>query len=186
MTGRKGLTWVTALTVASLLLGGGAMNALADGHGRDGGRGGGGQGNAGHQQQQKPEEHKDNGKHEGEASRPAAPAVVQNGPSQTQATNRHDDDDDRGKPVVDRKRDDDDEDEDEDLVTRPERVTDEVRPGLGCGDDNHRHTGPPGNPDKECKQHEDANDDDDDANTATVAAANDDLSIAVVDDRDDN
>src|SRR5438477_65207 len=50
MTGRKGLTWVTALTIASLLLGGGALNALADEHG--GGKGGNGRGGAVHQQQQ--------------------------------------------------------------------------------------------------------------------------------------
>src|SRR6266849_111701 len=53
MNGRRRLTWVTALTVASLLLGGGALNALAEGHG--GGNGdhgtGGGQGKSDHQQQ---------------------------------------------------------------------------------------------------------------------------------------
>lgn len=27
----------------------------------------------------------------------------------------------------------------------------QYRPGLGCGDKNHVHTGPPGNPDKTCK-----------------------------------
>jgi hypothetical protein len=27
----------------------------------------------------------------------------------------------------------------------------QYRPGLGCGDKNHTHTGPPGNPDKTCK-----------------------------------
>jgi hypothetical protein len=27
----------------------------------------------------------------------------------------------------------------------------QYRPGLGCGDQNHIHTGPPGNPDKTCK-----------------------------------
>jgi hypothetical protein len=26
----------------------------------------------------------------------------------------------------------------------------QYRPGLGCGDKNHIHTGPPGNPDKTC------------------------------------
>src|SRR6516165_4086586 len=45
MTGRRRLTWVTALTVASLLVGSSALSALADG-GRDGSRhGNGGQGN---------------------------------------------------------------------------------------------------------------------------------------------
>lgn len=33
------------------------------------------------------------------------------------------------------------------LVTGPGRVTDGVRPGWGCGDENHLHSGPPGNPD---------------------------------------
>jgi len=28
----------------------------------------------------------------------------------------------------------------------------QYRPGLGCGDKNHTHTGPPGNPDKTCKK----------------------------------
>jgi hypothetical protein len=28
----------------------------------------------------------------------------------------------------------------------------QYRPGLGCGDQNHIHTGPPGNPDKTCKK----------------------------------
>ena len=37
------------------------------------------------------------------------------------------------------------------LVTPPGRVTGESRPGLGCGDDNHTHTGAPGNPDKTCR-----------------------------------
>ena len=27
----------------------------------------------------------------------------------------------------------------------------QYRPGLGCGDQNHIHTGPPGNPNKTCK-----------------------------------
>jgi len=39
MTGRTRLSWVTALTVASLLLGAGTLNALADNHGK--GHGGG-------------------------------------------------------------------------------------------------------------------------------------------------
>jgi hypothetical protein len=52
MSGRKRLTWVTALTIASLLIGSGALNALAEGHG-PGERGGssGDPGNSGHQQQ---------------------------------------------------------------------------------------------------------------------------------------
>jgi hypothetical protein len=44
-----------------------------------------------------------------------------------------------------------------DEVDEPDRVTGATRPGLGCGDDNHVHTGPPGNPDKECKpKHDDS------------------------------
>lgn len=81
MSGRTGLTWVTALTVASLLLGGGALTALADGHG-GGKQGGGGHAAVVHQQ------------------------------------DRHNDDD---------------------LVKQPDRVTGEVRPGKGCGDQNHEH-----------------------------------------------
>jgi hypothetical protein len=41
----------------------------------------------------------------------------------------------------------------------------EERPGLGCGDRNHIHTGPPGNPDKTCKDR-----DDQDAGDVSVAA----------------
>ena len=51
MSGRNGLTWVTALTIASLLLGSGALNALAEGHGGGDHGGASGRGNAGHQQQ---------------------------------------------------------------------------------------------------------------------------------------
>ncbi len=32
------------------------------------------------------------------------------------------------------------------LVTPPGRPTGQDRPGWGCGDENHNHTGPPGNP----------------------------------------
>ena len=76
MASRIQLGLVTTLTVASLLLGGGAMNALA----------------------------KDNDNGKGNSG-------------------------DHG----------------------PSLVTGESRPGLGCGDTNHVHTGAPGNPDKECK-----------------------------------
>ena len=51
MSGRTRLSWVTALTVTTLLLGAGTLNALADGHG---GRGqGGGSGKVEHQQAKK-------------------------------------------------------------------------------------------------------------------------------------
>jgi hypothetical protein len=148
MTGRKGLTWVTALTIASLLLGGGALNALANGRG-GGDHGGGNRGQPEHQQQ-------------------ASPAQVNHGnsvqhqPSDAGNANK---DKDKGQDV-DRH---DNNDQDADLVTPPARVTDEERPGLGCGDDNHIHTGPPGNPDQECNSHGDngdeqgVTDDDDDA-----------------------
>jgi hypothetical protein len=89
MTSRIQLGLVTILTVASLLLGGGAMNALA----KDNGHGKGQAKQAEHAQQ-------------------AISADVEN---------------------------------------EPNRVTGESRPGLGCGDRNHVHTGPPGNPDKECE-----------------------------------
>lgn len=164
MTGRTGLTWVTALTVASLLLGGGAINALAEGRGGGHG-GGGGQGNSGHQQQQQQQTpnvvHKDDGKPQNSA----------------QPTNKHEDND------VERHQNDNGDEANDDLVTRPDRVTDEVRPGKGCGDQNHEHER-----NDECKHKEDADDEnDDDANVATVASAGvDDMTSAVVDDRDDN
>ena len=73
-------------------------------------------------------------------------------------------------------------DDNEDLVTPPARVTDDDRPGLGCGDDNKTHTRAPGNPDKMCKPHggddEDQSMTTDDAsaavNVAGVTAENDD------------
>jgi hypothetical protein len=83
---RAKLSWVTALTVASLLLGGGALNALADEHGNHG---------HGH------------------------------GPPPTIT---HDQDAD-------------------DVTTSV--VTEEIRPGLGCGDADD-HSGAPGNPDLKC------------------------------------
>jgi hypothetical protein len=139
LTGRTGLTWVTALTVASLLLGGGALNALAEERG-GGHRGGGGQGNSGHQQQQQQQEkpavgHKDDDK----------PQTTAN------PTTKHEDDHDVG-----RKRNLDDNKDKDDLVTKPDRVTDDVRPGNHC--------------DGECNDHDDG----------------DDMTTSVVDDRDDN
>jgi hypothetical protein len=101
MASRTRLGLVTALTVASMLLGGGAMNALAKEHGH--------------------------GNKHGKVEHAQATAAVS------------------------------------DVVDAPDRVTGETRPGLGCGDDNHVHTGPPGNPDKECKaKHTDNHEEDDD------------------------
>jgi hypothetical protein len=114
MSGRSRLSWVTALTVASLLLGGGALNALADEHGNGWGHNSG-PGNVEHQQQ--------------------ATEVRQ--------------DDGRGPNRGD--------DEDDDLVTPPVRATGDIRPGKGCGDENHEHLR-----NAECKdKHNDADDDDD-------------------------
>jgi hypothetical protein len=91
MTSRIRLGLVTALTVSSMLLGGGAMSALAKEHGN-------GRGHA-----------------KAEQARSAAA----------------------------------------DILAAPDSVTGGTRPGLGCGDKNHVHTGPPGNPDKECTEPED-------------------------------
>src|SRR6266851_2024528 len=121
MTGSRRLTWVTALTVASLLLGGGALNALAEGRGH----GDGGQAKPEHQQ-------KDKSAEGGEA------AVVQLAPkvhpNPAHDSVKHKDEDNVNQNAdVDRKNGGDD---DEDLVTPPARVTNEERPGLGCGDKN--------------------------------------------------
>ena len=145
MTGRRRLSWVTALTVLSLLFGGGTLNALADGHGGDHGGRGSGSGNVEHRQQaaERPAEVR----HDNQSA---------NRRGDDKNNNNDDDRDDRRGP--NRGRDDNDRDDD-DLVTPPARVTDDTRPGLGCGDANHEHMGAPGNPDKECK---DKHDDDDD------------------------
>jgi hypothetical protein len=134
MTGRTRLTWVTALTVASLLIGGGALNAFADGQG--GKNGGGGRGNVQHQQQQShgisnDKDTADHGNHFGQGR---AAAVVE-------AAHADFDEDNRGPGSLNRGRRDVDaaEDADEDLVAQPDRVTEDVRPGLGCGDRNHEH-----------------------------------------------
>jgi hypothetical protein len=130
MTGRTRLSWVTALTVASLLLGGGTLNALADGRGGDNkGHGGG------------------SGKVERQEQTVQRPAEVRHDDQSGKRDNDVDDDDRRG-PNRGR---DNDRDDDDDLVTPPARVTDDTRPGLGCGDRNHEHLGAPGNPDKECE-----------------------------------
>ena len=140
MTGRTGLTWVTALTIASLLLGGGALNALAEGRGNGNG-GGNGKANAAQQQQQQSpaQVHRNDDKHDAEQAAPASLERRQGA--------------DKDRDV-------------EDLVTGPDRVTGEDRPGLGCGDENHEHTGAPGNPDKECKDNHGS--DDAEMNVATA------------------
>jgi hypothetical protein len=122
MTGRTRLTWVTALTIMSMLLGGGALNAFADGqHGNKGH--GNGSGKVEHQQQNKA------------------------------ADVRHD-----VQASSNRDRDRDDEEDADDLVTQPARVTDEVRPGKGCGDENHEHERR-----DECKDKHDGGGDDEEA-----------------------
>ena len=190
MNGRRRLTWVTALTVASLLLGGGALNALAEGHG--GGNGdhgsGGGQGKSDHQQQTPVVFNQ--AKHDGESHvvQQASPAQAATTAQNTDRPGQRDDDDnitnvqknkdehnnnnrnvqkhedEHNNNNVQRR-----DDDDEDLVTPPARVTDDDRPGLGCGDDNHTHTGAPGNPDKMCKPHD--GDDEDQAMTTDDASA---------------
>jgi hypothetical protein len=171
MNGRKRLTWVTALTVASLLLGGSALNALAEGHG--GGNGNHGSGGPGKSDQQKPAEI-NQAKHD----------VQPTSPAQTTTTNaeKHDDDVVTSNTSNVQKHQDDEtdtkvqrlDDDNEDLVTPPARVTEEDRPGLGCGDDNHTHTGAPGNPDKTCKPHPG----DEDQGMSTDEAADAAISVA--------
>ncbi len=181
MNGRKSLMLVSALTLASLLLGGGALNALAErGGGGNGDHHGVGQGTSQHSQQQKPAVIDQTG-HNGES-----PAVHQATPAQTNTqhtdqANRHDDAnaqtrDDENDNNVQRQ-----DDDTEDLVTPPARVTGEDRPGLGCGDDNHTHTGAPGNPDNTCKLHDDAADSDQELTTNDTKAVG---AVAAVDDRD--
>jgi hypothetical protein len=50
MPGRNGLIWVTAMTIGSLLIGGGAINALAEGRGGGDHGSNSGRANATHQQ----------------------------------------------------------------------------------------------------------------------------------------
>jgi hypothetical protein len=123
-TGRGRLTLVTALTVASLLLATSAVSALANGHGDSNGNGrGGGQGNVEHTQQVST------------MNAPQSPSVGHG-------------DDVQNNGDVNRQQGTGDQ---EDLVNAPAQVTGETRPGLGCGDRNHVHTGPPGNPGKTCQ-----------------------------------
>jgi hypothetical protein len=94
------LSLVTALTVGSLLLGGGTLNALAEGH--EGKDHGGGSGKVEHQQQK--------------------PVTVRH---DVQSSTRSNNDDDHQNVNRDREKNDRD---DDDLVTPPARVTDNVRP----------------------------------------------------------
>ena len=178
-TGRGRLTWVTALTVASLLLGSGAINALAEG--RDGGggngHGGGGKGNAEHAQTVSTA-HGESGESHGNANTATTQSDehghAASANDKKNEGNASDDDTTTTTPTVTADADDaakmDREDvEDDDMVTPPVRVTLEDRPGLGCGDENHHHTGAPGNDDVSCKK----SDDDSDASTATTATATD-------------
>ncbi len=177
MTGRRRLTWVTALTVASLLLGSGALNALAEGRG-----GAGGHGNS----TQAKEEHQPAG----------APAAVTEGvghgdqghghAANDNASGAHNNHDARAPVATDDRAvtttTEAEEVQDEDLVTPPARVTEEVRPGLGCGDADD-HSGAPGNPDLKCRKPMD--NDGDAATAADDQAATtdaDDASVAVVSD----
>lgn len=176
MTGSRRLTWVTALTVASLLLGGGAVNALAEGKGGGGGHGDGAQAKPDHQQQQ----HQDQrpavvtdqaGGHAGDAEHKNA---AQDAPGQAVSHEKraeHADVDNQQTTVTtntDVEREDADVD-DEDLVTPPARVTEEMKPGLGCGDADD-HTGAPGNPDLKCRH---PHDNDGDASVTSTTASTD-------------
>jgi hypothetical protein len=165
MSGRNGLTWVTALTIASLLLGAGALNALAEGHGGGDHGGGSGRANAAHQQQSPAVVNQAN--HEGEGgsntNHQATVHDTKQAPAQDQA--KENDDSHKGNNNnVERKS-----DENEDLVTKPDRVTDNARP---CRDDDDKHCNN-GNDDN----HSNNNNYDegergvsnDDASTATVA-----------------
>ena len=140
---RTRLSLVTALTVGSLLFGGSQLSALAKEQGA-------GKGNANkvehaqanaqrdnkHAERDQRQAERDEDKAEREHAKPETVHVQANN-VQAAATN-------------------------DNRVDEPDRVTGATRPGLGCGDDNHVHTGPPGNPDKECKAKHQDNDDDDD------------------------
>jgi hypothetical protein len=178
-TGRRRLTLVTALTVASLLMGSTAMSALADRGGNGGGHGnGGGQGNSGHAQVV--QDQHDGGNNGGGDSNHAnsGNGNADHGNSSV-ANTSHGNDGDNGNhgdqdnqasatqtadqdAAANMQRD----DQNEDLVTPPGRVSEEQRPGLGCGDADD-HFGPPGNPDKVCKNPKD-NDGDTSASAATI------------------
>src|SRR3954462_9452602 len=105
MIGRSRLSWVTALTVACLLIGASALNVLADEQGKGKNSG---PGNAEQHQQQTTQEY-------------------------TSHYDGHDDDHHAAKHDADNDVDDDD------LVTPPAHATNDVKPGKGCGDQNHEH-----------------------------------------------
>lgn len=147
--GRTRLIWVTALTVASLLLGSGAINALAEGHGPHGG-------------------HADNDDHRQTTTTSTSTT------STSTATNTN------GQTAgnVERKHGDDD----EDLVTPPAQVTEEQRPGLGCGDGDD-HSGAFGNPDNSCRH---AHDNDSDMAGGTSGHDDNESASAMTDDNSDD
>jgi hypothetical protein len=203
-TGRRRLTWVTALTVASLLVGSTALNALAD-NGRSGGGHGNDHGKAEHAQtvdtankhddhalQSTGDEHHGNGN--ASANGNASVSVSSNHGNGNGNGGSGDGDDDRGRretstptttttttvtmTPTEEPEDMDRDDVDEDLVSPPERVSEEVRPGLGCGDADD-HSGAPGNPDKVCKHPHD--NDGDAAATSTTSDTDDDSSVATSD-----
>jgi hypothetical protein len=171
MSGRTRLSWVTALTVASLLLAGGALNAFADAHANPGANGrDASTAKVEHQQQKQAEaqneaktsksgsgsqEHGQSSNHAQNDAAKQSNDGESHGQSDAATHENVQSHDDNGNGAM-KDRDDDDEDndqdvdDDEDLVTPPVEVTENVRPGLGCGDENHEHTGPPGNPDQDC------------------------------------
>jgi len=182
---RGKLIWVTALTITSLLLGTGAINALAE----SGGQGrGGGQANANHAQTVSSQP--GNSGHDGRGHESSQTAVQsstthgngghgdEHGTSDGNGTANHDatttattsttsvSSDKHSQDDVER-----DDENDDDMVTPPGRVTEEKRPGLGCGDADD-HTGAPGNPDKECKH---PHDNDGEASTVMTADTDDDM-----------
>ena len=154
MNRRNRLTWVTVLTVASLMLGGGALNALAAEHagGGNGDHGGNGHGKSEQPPQQPTVAVAQANPDDGEKNNHNTNTNTTTNSNTNADTNTNTDTDTAvdqhpsGNNDVQRQGDDN-----EDLVTPPVRVTGEDRPGLGCGDDNHTHTGAPGNPGKTCK-----------------------------------
>ena len=178
MGGRTRLGLVTVLTVGGLLLAGGAINALADEHG-GGNRGGGrGRGPQVERQQQQPQvqpevrvddRHSDDGNPGngggGGNGNPGGGRGPNVNPSPAGGVTGDDDarrGPNRGPEARGVQREVEDENEADELVSAPGRVSGEERPGFGCGDENHVHTGPPGNPDlaSPCKDH-DGDDDED-------------------------
>ncbi len=135
MGGTKRLTWITGVTLAGLLLTSSAVTALADEH-----------------------RHRGQGDDHGRALGLVSHAADQKDVEDRQH-GRDADDDDRleralvTSPAVVTS---------PGVVTPPGSVEDRERPGWGCGDDEHEHLGPPGNPDASspCDKHDHESDDD--------------------------